>query len=74
MIAKYENNYEKSSICSYGNYVVNDKMSLTSTDCEMRNGTYHCFYGLYKTVISERFPLDTTYTYAFSHDCKLQFL
>ena len=70
MIAKYENSYEKSSNCNYGNYLINDKTSLNTTDCEMINGTYDCFDGLLKAVISEQFPLNTTYSYALSHDCK----
>ena len=49
-------------------------MSLKTTDCEMINGTYDCFNGLFKTVVSDRYPLDTTYSYALSHDCKWAFL
>ena len=71
MVAKYENKFEKGSNCNYGDYVVNDKMSLKATDCEMVDGSYECHHGLYTTELSDRFPLDTKYSYASAHDCKL---
>ena len=63
--------YEKGSNCNYGDYAVNDKMSLNTADCEMVDGNYECNYGLLKTELSDRFPLDTKYSYALAQDCKL---
>jgi len=69
MFAKYESSSEKTS-CHSGNYVVNDEMSLKTTDCEIVNGSNICYHGLFKTELSDRFPLDTKYSYTLSH-CKL---
>jgi len=71
VFAKYDNMYEKGSNCNYGDYVVCDKMSLKTTDCEMVDGKYICYQGLYKTELSDQFPLDTKYTYALEYYCKL---
>ena len=65
MIAKYDNHYEKTSDCTYGNYVVNDKMSLRTTDCELINGTYSCFYGILRTNVA---PFGARYSYALLDD------
>ena len=68
MIAKYESAYEQSTDCNYGDYEAIDKLSLNSSDCELVNGTYHCLKGIFRTELSNKFPLGFKHSYIFSND------
>lgn len=68
MIAKYESAYEQSTNCNYGDYKSIDKFSLQSSDCELVNGTYHCIEGIFKTELSNKFPLGFKHFYVFTSD------
>lgn len=70
MIAKYESSYEQSTDCNYGDYESIDKHSLKSSDCELVNGTYHCLKGIFRTELSDQFPLGFKHSYVFSDDRK----